>query len=161
MIVFEERIEQLIGQVPLIETFKTHFYWGNGSKDVNLYLTLSDQPYPFVFLTTGQETSKGNFKETRRNCKFIIACQEEITDKINTQRMLDSYRNVLNPLADYMIEIFDTSSISRLNNGYKLQRIPNYSDKTGENYAIAKWDVILLEVDLSINDNCLNNIQWQ
>lgn len=159
MIVFEDKISLLIDLLPEINTFKTQFYWGKDGKDVNRYLASKDQPYPFVFLTTGVERSSGNFFEVIRDCKFILACQEFDIDKMNDQRLLNSYKDFLNPLASYMIEVFDISNISRIVDGYRLQRIPNYSDSNNLPQ-IDKWDVIVLEMDLVINNNCLKPIVW-
>lgn len=159
MIVFEDKISALIDLLPLIDGFKTHFYWGKDGNDVNVFLNNVDQPYPFVFLTGGIETANQKLSEVSRSCRFILACQEPDQSKMNDVRLLNSYKNILNPLAERMIELFDVSSISRLTNGYKLQRIPNYSE-SGKNAQIDKWDVIVLECDLVINDNCLKPIVW-
>lgn len=155
MIIFEDRIEQLINLMPTIEGYKTQFYWGKDGTDLNLFISENKgKSYPLVYLVTSPETSKGNFSEVSRKCKLVLFVQELKVSKLNTYRMLNSYANFLNPMAAYLIEIFDTSSVSRLSDGYKLQRIPNYSE-SGKNAQIDKLDAIVLDVDLSINDNCL------
>ncbi|MEZ7496467.1 hypothetical protein QO206_13295 [Leeuwenhoekiella aequorea] len=161
MIVFEDRIEDLINLIPNINGFKTHFYWGKDGKDVNRYLVSNDSPYPFVFLTQGTERGDVSAKEVLRDCRFILACQEFDLDKMNDQRLLDSYKDFLNPLAAYMLELFDVSTISRINEGkYRLKRVPNYSE-SNENPQIDKWDVIVLELELVLNNNCLKPIVWE
>lgn len=155
MINFENRVEQLINEIPLIQGFKTKFYWGKDGVDLNLFLSeFKEKSYPLIYLVTSQETSKGNFSEARRRCKFVLFVQELKPSLLNTSRMLKSYADFLNPLAAYFIEALDISSISRLNDGYKLQRVPNYSE-SGKNAQIDKLDAIVIEVDLSISNNCL------
>mgnify|MGYP001482987261 CR=1 FL=1 len=160
MIVFETRIKELVAQLPQIDGFENHFYWGNSGQELNKYLAVESQPYPLIYLTSGYESSQGDFKEVSRNCTFIIAVREKELDLLNISRLEKSYKTYLNPLADYFIQLLDSSSISRLRNGYKLRRIPNYSE-ANENSQIDLWDVIELQCEVVLNSNCLKPYTWE
>lgn len=160
MIVFEDRIGEIVDSLEPINGFSPVFYWGNSAQEVNAFLALDDQKYPLVYLTSGYEESEGDFKEVERECVFIIATNELDQNKLNLDRMRDNFDKVLNPLAFNLIDVLDSSSISRLPQGYKLKRIANYSDsKSGSsskaNTQIDRWDVIELRCRVVINDKCL------
>lgn len=163
MIIFEERIQELIGIMPPHQegekTFPIHFYWAKDMKDVNLFLSVKDQPYPLIILVRSPETIPNRMAtEVTRKTRFVLATAERDINKLNTERWQSSYKNTLNPLAESFLDALERSSISRLHEGIQLDRVPNYSEahqqKDKENQ-IDIWDTIVIDCTVSINDNCL------
>lgn len=164
MIVFEERIAELISTLPKINGFKINFEWVKDVEDVNKYIVLQDRPYPVIFLLTSKETSEvvtsGTYNETSRPCTFILATRELDTSKTNTQRGRSSYKNVLNPLAESFLNELKYSSISRIES-FGLERVPNYGkkstadSKSNKSGQIDLWDTIIITADVTINNQCL------
>lgn len=175
MIIFEERIQELISVLPPItegegesaKAFPVNFYWAKDIKDVNLYLSKKNQPYPLIILVRSPEKLKNRVcSEVTRKSRFILATAERDINKLNTERWQSSYKNILNPLADTFLEALESSSISRLHDDLELDRVPNYADvsmqagKDLENQ-IDIWDTIVLDCTVSINDNCLKPLIWE
>lgn len=163
MIIFEERIQEIIsllpahteGEAPNVRTFPVNFYWAKDMKDVNQYLKLKDQKYPLIILVRSPEKLKNRLsEEVTRDCRFILATAERNIEKLNTERWQSSYKNVLNPLAEKFLEAIETSTISRLHDNFKLDRVPNYVDASPDQM-IDIWDTIVIDCTVSINNNCL------
>ena len=160
MIIFEERIQELISITPKVGNFTTNFYWAKDMNDVNQYLKLKDQKYPLIILVRSPEKHKHfGAEEITRDCRFILATAERDVNKLNTTRWESSYKNVLNPLAENFLLALDSSTISRLHEGFKLDRVPNYAEAKAEyrktENQIDIWDTIVLDCTVSINNNCL------
>ena len=159
MIIFEERVQELINILPPISdgtnSFGINFYWAKDLKDVNAYLKVKDQPYPLIILVRSREKLiSRTSEEVTRKCRFIIATAERDVNKLNNDRWQSSYKNVLNPLASLFLDALERSTISRLHDGIELDRVPNYADASKDNQ-IDIWDTILIDCTVSINNNCL------
>lgn len=159
MIVFENRIAEIVETLPMINGFKVNYEWVKDAKEVNRYLLLKEQPYPVIFLisgrTNGVRTDDGVFQEVNRDAVFILATRELDTNLINSQRLESSYKNVLNPLTELFINSLENSSISRVTeNGFSVELIPNYENST-KNGQIDIWDAVRLQGDITINNQCL------
>ena len=166
MIVTEERIKDIIAQIPyMIMKIQLHrkpsFHWGD-EKELNRYLKMKkDESYPLVWLLPGKEVFRTD-GTVRRKCEFIIATRETRTELFNTERYEKSYRIVLNPLAEYLMEGLQTSSVSHFTSDeWSLFRHPNYSVDEKKNGTIDLWDAIKLICEVEFNNNCLNTIEWQ
>lgn len=159
MIVFENRIAEIVETLPMINGFKVNYEWVKNAKEVNRYLLLKEQPYPVIFLisgkTNGVRTDDGVFQEVNRDAVFILATRELDTNLINSQRLESSYKNILNPLTELFIDSLENSSISRVSqNGFSVELIPNYENST-KNGQIDIWDAVRLQGEITINNQCL------
>lgn len=161
MIVFEDGIAALVEQIPNIEAFEPVFHWGD-EHELNRFITLKAQPYPIIWLVTGQEQHdlRGRGR-VQRDCRFIMAVREEKVNQLNDYRLRNSFDLYLNPLAERFIEGLQKFSITSLDNErYTLRKYPNYSD-AGENKTIDLWDALTLNCSITMNNNCQNKIKWQ
>lgn len=166
MIVFEDRIMEIVdllpGHVEGQNSFPINFYWAKDLQDVNQYLSVKkDGKYPLIILVRGREQHDSRYaSEITRKCRFIIACREPDIKKLNTSRWESSYKNTLNPVTKRWLEALTVSSITRLHEGFEIERVPNYADADAENQ-IDIWDTVVLDCTVSINDNCLKTIKWE
>ena len=155
MIVFEDKIQQLVDLIPQIDGFDTTFYWGNGAEDVNHYLTLDETPYPFIFLTSTEESYNLNAEQIEKDCVFILANPEINKGDTNNVRLANNYQNILNPLLNYFVDVLNNSSISQISpQSINTRKIPNYG-QSNKNGQIVIWDVIQLKCKVLLYDRCL------
>jgi len=160
MIVFEDGIEAIINQMPEMGGFAINFHWGD-QDELNRYIALKGQPYPIVWLVSGNETHDDRNEEVTRDCRFIIAVREIQTDKLNDYRLKNSFTNWLNPLTERLIEGLKKSKLTDIpERNYKIEKHPNYSD-SGKNKTIDLWDAITIDCKVTMINNCQNTIKWQ
>jgi hypothetical protein len=167
MIVLEERLKELFDLLPEIQiksqlSRKPVFSWGR-KEELNRYIeTEKSDSYPLIWLLQPQsETHNRLAKRVTQNVILILATLETRKDLFNQQRWQGSYKNVLNPLAEYVIQALENSSITRLQDSTNITILkePNYSD-SGKNGTIDEWDALRIECEVEFNDNCLNTIKW-
>ena len=169
MIIFEERAKELIsilpphhvGQEPNIELMPINFYWAKDSKEVNQYLKVKDQKYPLIILVRSPEKIKNRTaEEVTRKCRFILAVSEPDTALLNDARWDSSYKEALNPLAENFLYALESSTISRLHDDIEIDRVPNYAN-ADKNNQIDIWDAIVIDCEVSFNNNCLKPLIWE
>lgn len=167
MIVFEERLKGIFDLLPNIQvnqsnSRKPSFSWGK-KDDLNRYIMKNkNASYPLIWLLPSVDTYNLLSDRVTRNVILIVATLETREDLYNEQRYKGSFKTVLNPLANYILQGLQGSSISRITNpnDISILKEPNYSD-TGENATIDKWDALRIECNVEINNNCLNLIKWR
>lgn len=160
MIVFEDGIEELVSQIPAIDGFTPNFHWGN-QDELNRYIALKDQPYPIIWLVSGNETHSTKDGEITRDCRFIVAVRETEVNKLNDYRLKKSFFNFLNPLSDKLIEGLQKFNITSMpDQNYRLEKHPNYSE-SGKNKTIDMWDAVTIDCKVTMVDNCIKQIKWQ
>lgn len=166
MIVTEDRLTELFGQIPNIQinasTFlKPVFSWGK-REELNRWVEkYKSNTYPLIWLLPSEESYNSLSELTTRRIVLIIAHLETRVELFNAERYSSSYDNVLNPLTDYVIQALSNSNITRLinNDDIKIFKEPNYSDRE-KNGSIDLWDAVRIECDVEFNNNCLNTIKW-
>tara|TARA_R100000951_G_scaffold116799_1_gene131158 strand:+ start:6662 stop:7147 length:486 start_codon:yes stop_codon:yes gene_type:complete len=160
MIVFEDGIEVMVGQMPTIGGFTVNFHWGN-QDELNRYIALNAQPYPIIWLISGNEKHLTNDEEVERSCRFIIAVRELNVSQLNDYRLKNSYLLFLNPLVDRLIEGLTKSSIlSMPDRSFTIEKLPNYSEQD-KNKTIDLWDAVTIDCNVRMINNCQNTIKWQ
>ena len=167
MIVFEDGIEALVNQIPLIDGFKPNFHWGDQS-ELTRYIALKPQPYPIVWLVSGSEEQdlKGR-TEAHRNCKFILATRNLEESELNDVRLRGSFDTVLIPLAKRLVEGLTKFSITSIDDQkFTLTKFPHYAERVNTrskevNKTIDFWDAVTIDCSITMNTNCQNTIQWQ
>lgn len=166
MIVVEERLRELFDLIPEIQVNSSNlkkpvFSWGK-KEELNRWVEAYDSgTYPLIWLLPAEE-SHNNFSDlSTRRIVLILATLETRRELFNAQRYQGSYKNVLNPLTDYVIKAFQKSSITRLINANDITifKEPNYSERE-ENGTIDLWDAVRIECEVEFNNNCLTTIKW-
>lgn len=167
MIVFEERLKEIFDLLPNIQvnpsnSIKPSFSWGK-KEELNRYIMKNKSAsYPLIWLLPSVDTYNLLSDRVTRNVVLIVASLETRTELYNEQRYKGNFETVLNPLANYILQGLQGSSISRITNpnDISILKEPNYSD-AGENATIDKWDALRIECNVEINNNCLNLIKWR
>lgn len=166
MIVFEERLAELLNTLPNVEvnnaSYPVYFNWG--TKEVlNKYLSVTQgNAYPLIWLVDGTDEQNVARKEVaRNNTRLILAINKASVDLFNPDWYQSDYKNVLNPLAENVIKALDRSSISRLSNDYQIQRFPNYTENGEENATVDVWNALTIDCDITFNNNCLKPFKYE
>lgn len=161
MIIFEDVIQEVVGQMPDILGFQPNFHGGNKG-ELNRYLKLKEQPYPLIWLIPGRETHsiRGRDKMAME-CRFVFATRELEHSQLNDYRWRNSFDKVLIPLFERFVEgiqkynrtMFTSRDISVI-------KRPNYSE-ADKHKTIDLWDAIQIDCTIEVNDNCQNQIRWR
>jgi hypothetical protein len=162
MIVFEDGIEAIVNQIPLIDGFKPNFHWGNRD-ELTRWIGLQQQPYPIVWLVAGKEKhSEKGLKYVTRDCSFILATRNLEEDQLNDIRLRSSFDMILIPLADRLIEGVTKSNTTSLNRQeYSFNKHPHYAEREGKNKTIDLWDAATIDCSITMNSNTQKTIVWQ
>lgn len=163
MIVVENSLKLIFDQLPLISNFKPKFNWGS-QDTLNLYISQLKQTnkYPLIWLVESPDNVGLYTKKVEKSVKLIIAKQSVHATSTNPIIWETEFNDVLNPLLENVIKALERSTITEIKDSkYKIQRISNYSEDNGKNAkTIDNWNVIILELDVYFNDNCLKPIKF-
>lgn len=154
-------VEDIIGEVlkPLRQSNDIGLYHYGNEYELKEVMNAKDYQakYPFVWLVLPFEsnpTENLDRKELRARVKLILSTSTELS-WLNTKRNIETYKKILNPLYDNVIDAFtksynitiveDEVNVKKLHNYYKsdLGTRSNPQKKTVNDY----WDVILMEFD--------------
>lgn len=171
MIIVEERVREICGQLPKIRinndvTKQPRFHWGDRNELVKFLELNKEDSYPLVWLMTGIDNHIERGRLCQRECQFVLATRETDKSLLNDIRFDKSFAVVLNPLLDYLLQGLNNSSISRIENeSWTVERRPDYTESyyknDNDNYTIDLWDALKLTVEVEFNNHCLNEITWQ
>lgn len=117
--------------------------------------------YPLVWLDMPYEEehiNRGLVKIDRLN--FILAVETN-SQMLYAERIDTTFKNVLIPLLDNVIDLFRVSNVIAHDNNFIITKFGNYSDEPqGEESGFTDiWDAIKLTVNITINNNCLREIK--
>lgn len=161
MIIVEDRLRDLFAQLPSINGFKPKFNWGS-QDTLNLYLSQLKQTnkYPLIWLVENPENV--TLRSVEKSVKLIIAKQSVHTKNTNPIIWDTEFKEVLNPVLENVLKALDRSTITEIKSDkWKVQRISNYSEDNGKNAkTIDNWNVIILELDVYFNSNCLRPVTF-
>ena len=171
MIITEERIRDIVSQMPKIRVNDDvssipNFHWGDRSELVKYLELKKDAAYPLIWLLPSVDNHVNNGFLCNKECMFIVATRETRKDLMNNERFDISYRVVLNPVLDYLLQGLDGSTISRLiSSDWSVERLPDFTESyyknDNDNYTIDLWDAIKFTCDVEFNNHCLKEILWQ
>lgn len=165
MIVFEERLAELLNTLPNVEVNNTSYpvYFNWGTNDVlNKFLSVAkNSVYPLIWLVNGEDSYDVTRKEVSRNARLIIAIQKASVDLFNPDWYQTDYKLVLNPLAENVVKALDRSSISRIANEYQIQRYPNYTQNNADNATVDVWNALTIDIEIVFNNNCLKPFKYE
>jgi hypothetical protein len=168
MIVFEEKLRELIALMPQITTANgnstVRYDWG--TEDVlNKFLLLksTQNKYPLIWLiNTDVVTDRVRNTATRKG-RIIFATKTDDVDKFNEFQYKTSYSKVLIPVYDNFIKLIERSGITKIigdSDNYRLY--PNYSINDNGKGLITVWNALVLDIEIQIDgDYCLKqNIKF-
>jgi hypothetical protein len=169
MIVFEEKMREIIGLMPCITDannvkFEVRYDWG--TIDVlNKFLLLKENKskYPLIWLITGKDTEAYIEQKLTRKARFVIATRSNDVDKFNEFQYKTDFVNILIPVYENLITTLEKSGISRITDPTIDKELrPNYSFKDNGKGLIYNWNAIVVDISIEIDaKRCLNtNIKY-
>lgn len=163
MIVFEEKIRELVALMPQWDgTHTIRYDWG--TIDVlNKFLILKDNQskYPLIWLVTSKDTEDLLRNTVTRQARFIIATRSNDVDGFNAKQYQTDYLNILLPVYNDFITVLNRSGISKIiDTTIEKELKPNYS-LTKDKGLITIWNAIVLDATIEIKGGCIiNNIKF-
>lgn len=181
MIVIEDRFEEMFDILPLMSNanssttndFKVSFGVGD-DKELMSYLIANKNKnvYPLIWLIQPYIEKHSKSKVELSNIQFILAVETNI-QMLNKERLDSTFKNVLIPLYDNVIQLFTKSNIFNFDEYHDVLKKPNYYNEklpgvreslksTEQNKTITPWDAIRITVSGTLNSNCFNkNIKFR
>ena len=176
MIVTESTLEGIFDQIPAIRLSdivgakKPKFSYGDRLELIKFLMTKGDESYPLIWLLTSpnspHEKHYNSGHQCSRQCEFILATRETTKDMLSNERFNSSFKYVLNPLQDYVIQGITAANETRLlEDVYYSGRYFDISvaENAEESEYIDLWDAIKIKADIEfiyVKDNCKNTIKW-
>jgi len=164
MIVFEEKIRELVALMPQWNGTNTIRYdWG--TIDVlNKFLVLKESvsKYPLIWLVTSKDTDDLLRNRVTRNARFVIATRSNGVDAFNSTQYQTDYKNILIPVYNNFITLLNSSGISKIvNSTIDKELKPNYSVNDNERGFITVWNALVLDCEIELTDGCIKqNIKF-
>lgn len=163
MIVFEEKMRDLIELLPQHNGFTVRYDWG--SQDVlnkSLLLKSTQNKYPLIWLVNSTVTYDRISNKSRSNTRLVFATQTDDKDQLNNFQYKTSYSNILIPVYENFIKLMDRSGITTIigsDSEYQLR--PNYSVNENGKGLITIWNALVLDIEIEIQgNNCINTIKF-
>lgn len=173
----EERLLELFETLPSIDS-GGKCYCINSEigtpKDLNRYLNLKRKEvaniggniYPILWIQT-PITSTGNEYYKEFPLSLVLATLTN-TEMSNKERINTTFCETLNPLFDNVLKALRMSGFTQIltdrgdfNNEFRSSNHYNYGTPEGTKHITTDiWDAILLECNVSMNANCLSNINY-
>ena len=127
---------------------KPSFHSGD-ELELNRYLALKkDAAYPLIWLLPEEEDHIRYMKAVRRNCTFIIATKETRSELFNNERFANSYKIILNPVAEAFEKLLHKYEII---GDVKIFKRPNYSN-SNKNGTTELWDALTIKVEVIFSE---------
>lgn len=166
MIFFEEKVRELIKQLPAHVdgngNFPIRYDWG--TIDVlNKFLLLKENvsKYPLIWLVTDKRDADLIRNTVESKARFVIATRSNKVDEFNEFQYQTDYKNVLIPVYENFIKMFQRSGISTIiEESISIDLKPNFSFTTDAGL-ITIWNAIVVEATIKIDGNrCINTIKF-
>lgn len=154
MIIVENRLIEAFDMLPEIGGIKPTYRWGNEEhllKLLELFSKSNATPYPLIYQVTNED--EPNNVNTEVDLKLILAVRNIDTALLNENRWAMTYKDVLFPLAQNIITVFNKSGIFLWNGQYKLYKFPNYGNGK-ENFTTDIWDALRIDTNIKITTYC-------
>lgn len=181
MIVPEFILQAIFDQLPGIRLNDTtgerapKFGHGDRFELTKYLLRTGDESYPLIWLLsvppmTDEEHKEGGFL-CDKLCELVIATRETNKDLLALERFQKSFKYVLAPLCEYVVQGLEASQTTRIHDAtqkvgkftdysYQEARFPGDADQS-DAVTIDLWDAIKLSVKVEFNNNCQNTIKWK
>jgi hypothetical protein len=164
-IVIEDRLEEIFSYLTPItsndlQAFMPIFKVGDQKELISFFNqseTLTN--YPLIWLDMPYIENHYNQKKVEVDVSLILAVETN-GSMLNSERMDKTYKPILLPLLDNVIDLFKKANTVSFDFNYKITKFPNYSDteQGEENKFVDIWDAIKLEITLNFNNKCLRAI---
>src|SRR3972149_3512311 len=153
MIVFEEKIRELVALMPAWEnTHPIRYDWG--TIDVlNKFLILKESvsKYPLIWLVTSKDTDDLLRNRVTRNARFVIATRSNDVDAFNSKQYQTDYINILIPVYNNFIKLLNSSGISKIvGSTIDKELKPNYSVNDNGKGLVTIWNAIVLDLEVEL-----------
>lgn len=163
MIKVESRLCDCFLQLPEIQGFKPQYESGN-DYHLNKYLVAmgeaGKEPYPLIYQVSNSDNQDEKANQTSTDIVLILATRVTQTEYLNSSRLATSFQDVLYPLLENIIKVFNRAGIFDWDGKYKIEKFMNYGSGQA-NKTIDIWDAIRLSTTITINNNCINkNIKF-
>jgi hypothetical protein len=171
MIVFEEQLGRLVEILPPFtdannSDFTIKYGWGD-INELNKYMFVnSNQVYPLIWLSAGEDNHNLREPNVKRNATIVIATKSLMQDELNPFQYENDFKVILQPILDNLIIALQRSGISILNEAtVKTNRVVNY----GVDFRIANeiktldiWNAIVFDAEITFTSTttCINNFNF-
>lgn len=170
VLVPEEILEAMFGLIPansftkrdnVVVPVNAPTYDYGGFEEYNaLIKEQGDKIYPLIFQRLTRVSENDKAYEATFDIELILAKNNKRTELRNPTRWRTSYKNILIPLLNDILQCFNESKVIRWDGTYDIERHPNYSvnndDKT-DNAVIDIIDVIVMNATITVlGKPCLN-----
>lgn len=137
------------------------YKWGDElhlNKLIKLYQNDRKNPYPLIYNVSNKYSIEGRREYINYNpLSLVIATRNANTDWHNGNRWATSYKEVLFPVVDLIVQLFKKGQIFQWDGEFTLYEFPNYGNGK-ENETTDIWDALRLDTRIIINDKCLQPI---
>lgn len=166
MIVVEERLKEILDQLPLVPLsttglFKPVFMWGS-QRDLIATLKLynsGQKPYPLIWLITPyKESHNEQRKVVNVSDMSLILAVPNNSQMLPVQRLETSFKQVLIPLYNNVQDLFRKANTVSLDQLYGVEKHYNYGGADQETGITDIWDVLKVNVEMEVNGRCLNKL---
>lgn len=162
MIVIESRLNEIFNQLPEIDGFKPVYKWGDEFhliKQLQLYSDANRSIYPLIYQTSKGSKQNKYTKEATTSLELVLACRNTEVSLTNEQRWEMSYKNILYPVVENIVNSIILSGIATFNGEYDIEEFPNYGNgRLTETKDI--WDALTLKCSITLNANCVKQINY-
>lgn len=159
MIVVEERINEILSQMPLVDDKRPVYAWGD-LYHLNKWVERKPDTYPLIYQTSKKEIQDTAHRRVTTKWEAVIATQNLNKDLFNDERWALSFRNVLNPIAERIKEGFNKCGFVNWDGKVEIERFGNYGDNN-QHFTVDIWDAISFKATIEISLFKANDILWQ
>lgn len=168
LILPEKRLTELFDTLPLMniggKDWKPQFDFGS-ERDLENFLNQKrkerSNPYPLVWLQTpfrSREFRDGSLELYSLN--FVLATLSSAT-KSNRERLCITFEPVLVPLLGHLRTALQQSGFTQIAGNLEMDRTNHFNyGRDNESAASDVWDAIQVNIDVSMNHNCLQEINY-
>jgi hypothetical protein len=164
MIVFEERLRELVALMPQWNgTHPIRYDWG--TIDVlNKFLILPESvsKYPLIWLVTSNNERDLLRKRVTRNARLVIATMSNDVDGFNFQQYQTDFKDILLPTYQNLITLLNSSGVSKIVGSSITEEMkPNYSVNDNGKGLIVIWNALVIDLEIELTEGCIKeNIKF-
>ena len=164
MIIFEDRLAELIGSMPKLTLnnieYQINFDWGTEEVLAKYLLLNKTLSFPLIWLIEGQDTNDLREPSVKRNSRLVILNESMQPDQFNSYFHKYDYDKVLQPILDNLLIGLKQSGFTRYDDkNIKTQRVKNYSMRNNDDKSLIYiCNAIVLDAEITITDGCLQKI---
>lgn len=153
MALFELIPERTYMQSGLPYTTPKPTYHFGGSKECNKFIVaMKREVFPLIYQTSNSSTGNDKSGYVTTDITLILATHTSTT-LLNDQRWATTYRNILMPLLDDVLNTFKRSQIIAWDGDYTVENLPNYSatDAQDQNAFVDIVDAVVFSATITID----------